>query len=80
MAKVTLDELKKNMDEWVRDMSSKVDGLAEVPKTLVENTYNIQHNYEIIQELKAEMDEIKQDLRLLKLMQLSFIQETKLKH
>jgi hypothetical protein len=80
MVKPSIEELRKSMDEWVREMNSKVEELSEVPKAMVENTDNIQHNYELIAEMKAQLDEMKQDIRLIKLMQLSFIQEHKLKH
>lgn len=75
-----IQELRKSMDDWVRDMSSKVTGLTEMPQTVLENTDNIQHNYELATEMRAEIDELKQEIKLLKLMQLVSLKEKKLKH
>lgn len=81
MEEITLDQLKQNFDDWVREMNSKVTGLNEVPQTMVENTENIQHNYELVTELREEIDELKQEIKLLKLMNLMVLKEKKeLKH
>jgi|TARA_B100002003_G_C14140945_1_gene548640 polyhydroxyalkanoate synthesis regulator phasin len=81
MSEITFDELKNNIDDWVKEMSSKVSGLTEVPETVIENTGNIQHNYEVVSELREEIDELKQEIKLLKLMHLSTLkQQNELKH
>ena len=81
MSEVTFDELRKNMDDWVKEMNSKVAGLTEVPETIIENTGNIQHNYEVVSDLREEIDELKQEIKLLKLMHLSALkQSNELKH
>ena len=81
MREITFEELKNNMDDWVKEMNSKVSGLSEVPETMIENTSNIQHNYEVISELREEIDELKQEIKLLKLMHLSVLkQREELKH
>jgi uncharacterized protein Yka (UPF0111/DUF47 family) len=81
LEEITLDQLKQNFDDWVREMNSKVTGLNEVPQTMVENTENIQHNYELVTELREEIDELKQEIKLLKLMNLMVLKEKKeLKH
>ena len=81
MRDVTFEELKNNMDDWVKEMNSRVSGLAEVPETIIENTGNIQHNYEVVSELREEIDELKQEIKLLKLMHLSVMkQKEELKH
>ena len=79
MSKLTLDELKLNMDDWVKDMNSNVSKLKEVPSVMIENTDNIQHNYELVTELRSEIDELKQEIKLLKLMQLVALKEKRLK-
>ncbi|MCK4521131.1 MAG: hypothetical protein KAU20_01060 [Nanoarchaeota archaeon] len=79
MSKLTLDELKSNMDEWVKEMNSHVVKLKEVPSVMIENTDNIQHNYELVTELRSEIDELKQEIKLLKLMQLVALKEKRLK-
>ncbi len=80
MVKLSLDELKQNMDDWVKDMNSKVIELKDIPQTTLENTDNIQHNYEIVTELRTEIDELKQEIKLLKLMHIVALKEKNLKH
>ena len=80
MASLKFEDLKKNMDDWVKDMSSKVSGLEDVPQLMVENTDNIQHNYELIIEMKKEIDDLKDEIKILKLMGLAVLKERKLKH
>ena len=43
---------------------------SEMPEILNENTDNIQHNYELIYELKDEIEELKQEINALKLIQI----------
>ena len=76
----TIDELKANFDDWVKEMNSKVTDLVELPDALVENTGNIQHNYEIVTDLKEEIQELKEEIKLLKLMNLVVLKEKRLKH
>ena len=42
----------------------------ELPAVVSENADNIQHNYELIYELKDEIDELKQEINALKLIQI----------
>ncbi len=80
MTAITVEELKQNTDDWVKEMNSKVDNLAEIPDTVVENTGNIQHNYELVTELRDEIEDLKQEIKLLKLMHIVALKENKLKH
>ncbi|TKJ17049.1 hypothetical protein CEE44_00755 [Candidatus Woesearchaeota archaeon B3_Woes] len=80
MTGLTLEELRQNTDDWVREMNSKVEQLTNVPDTVVENTGNIQHNYELVTDLRSEIEDLKQEIKLLKLMHLVALKEKKLKH
>ena len=79
MAGTTLSVLKNTMDDWVKDMNSKVSGLHELPQSVLENTDNIQHNYELIQEMRREVDDLKEEIKMLKMMQLLVLKEKTLK-
>lgn len=76
MSRYTIEQLRQNMDDWVKEMHSKVTDLSDVPTTMVENTNNIQHNYELVNELRTELDDVKQELKLLKLMQIANLKRT----
>jgi len=80
MSELSLGQLKQNFDDWVKEMNSKVSELNEVPKTMVANIDNIQHNYELVTELRDEIDDLKEEIKLLKLMHLVALKEKKLKH
>ncbi len=80
MTELTLEELRQNTDDWVKDMNSKVEQLTNVPDTVVENTGNIQHNYELVTDLRSEIEDLKQEIKLLKLMHLVALKEKNLKH
>ena len=81
MEKLTLDILKQNFDEWVKEMNSKVCDMQDMPENVIENTGNIQHNYELASELRNEVEDLKQEIKLLKLMHLVNLKERKeLKH
>ena len=43
---------------------------SELPSLMNENTDNIQHNYELIYELKDQIEELKQEINALKLIQI----------
>lgn len=61
---------KENVDAWIKQIRSEVAQYSEVPKVLSESTNNIQHNYELIYELKDEIEELKQEINALKLVQI----------
>lgn len=75
MSKLTVNELKSTVDEWVREMNSKVTGLSEVPDVLVENTNNIQHNYERIKELQSQVDQMREELTLIRMLCVNMLKE-----
>lgn len=58
-------EFEKNVNEWITDFNSRVNNIEELNKCVIENTENIQHNYELIQEIKSDIDNIKNIVKLL---------------
>ena len=59
-----------NVDEWIKQIRHEFGQMSDHPQVLRENTDNIQHNYELIHELKDQVDELKQELNALKLIQI----------
>ena len=49
----------------------------EMPSVLSDNTDNIQHNYELIYELKDQVEELKQEITALKLIQIISLKKEK---
>ena len=62
--------LRDSTDSWVKYINSDVSKLFDLPAIVNENTDNTQHNYELIYELKAEIEELKQEINALKLIQI----------
>mgnify|MGYP001612385237 CR=1 FL=1 len=60
----------ENIDHWVRELNKKVTELSEYESLLVESADNTQHNYELIYELKDDMEELKHEINALKLIQI----------
>ena len=63
-------ELRDSTDSWVRQIKKDVSELSELPYLVEENTDNIQHNYELIYEIHDKIEELKQEINALKLIQI----------
>ena len=59
-----------NVDSWIKQIRREFTGFSDLPNVVSESTDNIQHNYELIYELKDEIDELKQEINALKLIQI----------
>ena len=62
--------LKSEMDAWVKDFRRELDGYSAMPSLVEEHDENIDHNYELIQEMRAEMKKLKEEVSALRLVQL----------
>ena len=65
-----LEIFRDNVDAWIKQIRREFSELSELPNVLSENTDNIQHNYELIYELKDQIEELKQEINALKLIQI----------
>ena len=61
---------KENVDAWIKQIRREFSELSDLPAIVQENTENIQHNYELIYELRDEIEEMKQEINALKLIQI----------
>ena len=59
-----------NVDAWIKQIRREFANFSDIPVVVSENTDNIQHNYELIYELKDEVEELKQEINALKLIQI----------
>ena len=64
------ENFRENVDSWVKQIRREFSEFSELPQIVNENADNIQHNYELIYELKDQIDELKQELNALKLIQI----------
>ena len=68
----------KNMDGWVKEINKKVNNFDYVEREMSENQDNIQHTYELVYELKDQIEEMKQEISALKLIQIISIKRNKI--
>ena len=60
---------KDNVDTWIKQIRREFSDFSDIPSMVNENADNIQHNYELIYELKDQIEELKQEINALKLIQ-----------
>ena len=71
------NNLIDNVDSWIKQIRREFSNFQDVPGVVSENTDNIQHNYELIYELKDEIEELKQEINALKLIQIISLKKTR---
>ena len=74
-AGVDLVTFTDNVDSWIKQIRSEVGQLTDVSTVVEENTGNIQHNYELIYELKHHVDKLGEEVKALKMLQLLQMKE-----
>ncbi len=65
-----LETFRDNVDSWIKQIRREFTEFSDLPGIVNENTDNIQHNYELVYELKDEIEELKQEINALKLIQI----------
>ena len=68
---------RDNVDSWIKQIRREFSEFSELPGVINENTDNIQHNYELIYELKDQIEELKQEINALKLIQILSLKQQK---
>mgnify|MGYP001235381598 CR=1 FL=1 len=66
-----------NVDAWIKQIRREFTNFSDLPNVVSESTDNIQHNYELIYELKDEIEELKQEINALKLIQIISLKKVK---
>ncbi len=72
-----LKNFTDNVDAWIKQIRREFSNFSDLPNVVSENTDNIQHNYELIYELKDQIEELKQEINALKLIQIISLKKTK---
>ncbi len=72
-----LKSFTDNVDAWIKQIRREFTNFSDIPSVVNENTDNIQHNYELIYELKDQIEELKQEINALKLIQIISLKKTK---
>ena len=64
------EKFKLEVDEWIKKLNSDVREIPDIKKTLIEIIDNVQHNYELIYEMKNEIEYLKKEISSLKIIQI----------
>lgn len=62
-----IDYLKSEMDAWVKKINLEYAEVVSLIPVVEEHTENIQHNYELICELRADLEDLRKDIHALKI-------------
>ena len=68
--KKDFNSFKTEVDAWIKQIRKEFSEINYTSKLTEENTDNIQHNYELITELRDEIGLLKQQLGALKLIEI----------
>ncbi|MFC1768728.1 hypothetical protein ACFLZX_03095 [Nanoarchaeota archaeon] len=71
--------LKENVDAWVKQVRHEVSELSSYSKGVHENANNIQHNYELVHDLRREIQELRQEMNALKLLHVMNVRKSMMK-
>ena len=63
------------VDQWIKELKAKTSSLPELEIRFNEITDSTQHNYELIYELKDEIEDLKQEINALKLIQIMSLKQ-----
>ena len=64
------EQFKEEVDAWIKQIRKEFSELSDLPVIVNENTDNIQHNYELIYELKDQIEDLKAEINAMKLIQI----------
>ncbi len=67
---------KQNVDAWIKDFNGQMQSLILMADTVDENIDNTNHNYELLQQMQKNMEDLQQEVKSLKLMQLLVLKKT----
>ncbi len=72
-----IEKFKNDVDAWVKELRSEILKTKGFNEVLEENVDNTQHNYELVKSLEAEVDDLKQEVRLLKIANIALLRNAK---
>ncbi len=67
---------RENVDAWIKDFNSKMQLLQGMNGVVEENIDNTNHNYELIQKMRRQIEALENEVKTMKLMQLLSLKRT----
>ena len=68
-------KFKYNVDTWIKQIRSEFSQILDTSLIVDEAVDNIQHNYELIHQLKDEIVNLKREIELIKVLQLIVLKQ-----
>ena len=69
-------QFKENIDSWIKELKIEVSKINEIFVLLQEDSDNIKYLYELIYEMKDDIEKLKQEINALKLIQILSIKQS----
>jgi len=63
-------DFKENVDAWIKQIRGEVKDVSDMSSIVEESIGNIQHNYELIHELRDEIEMLKQEINAIKIIEI----------
>ncbi len=63
-----LKDFITNVDYWIKEIRKEVSKLSDIPNIVFESIDNIQHNYELIYQVKDEIEELKNEMDIMRIL------------
>lgn len=61
---------RENVDSWIKDFNGQLQDIQSIANNIDETVDNTNHNYELIQKMQRQLEEMQQEVKTIKLMQL----------
>ena len=61
---------RENVDCWIKDFNGQLQEFQSVSEMIDETVDNTNHNYELIQKMQRQLEDMHQEVKTIKLMQL----------
>ncbi len=72
-----IEKFKTDVDAWVKELRGEILKTKGFGEVLEENVDNTHHNYELAKGLEAEVEDLKQEIRLLKIAQIALLRNAR---
>ena len=72
---VDLLQFRSDIDSWVKKFNGELEGLRDLHSIMDEHIGNVEHNYEIIKGLRDEVDSLREEVKLMRTIQIALIKQ-----
>lgn len=67
---------RENVDSWIKEFNGQLQEFSSVANTVAETMDNSNHNYELIRQMQQQMEQLQNEVKTIKLMQLLAIKKS----